>query len=134
MGFANCAWGQLDISKATNVRNRCFVPQGWGMLETGSKTASANLRGQEKKPSRPWPCRPRGVFQLKIRQSHVRLWRALCGDMAEGRLALFAAVFHRAPQVAFSEAIWCTNSGAARWLRETGLALNDQGFIEVRLG
>ncbi|CAM9939462.1 unnamed protein product, partial [Hapterophycus canaliculatus] len=37
-------------------------------------------------------------------------------------------------QVAFSEAIWCTNSGAAKWLLDTGLALNNQGFIEVRQG
>lgn len=35
-------------------------------------------------------------------------------------------------KISFSEAIWCTNSGAAKWLLDTGLALNDQGFIEVR--
>eukprot|EP00903_Cladosiphon_okamuranus_P015210 g14058.t1 len=34
-------------------------------------------------------------------------------------------------EISFSEAIWCTNSGAAKWLRETELALTDQGFIEV---
>ncbi|CAN0277846.1 unnamed protein product, partial [Ectocarpus sp. 4 AP-2014] len=34
-------------------------------------------------------------------------------------------------EIPFSEAIWCTNSGAAKWLLDTGLALNEHGFIEV---
>ncbi|CAM9622724.1 unnamed protein product, partial [Ectocarpus fasciculatus] len=34
-------------------------------------------------------------------------------------------------EISFSEAIWCTNSGAAKWLLDTGLALNEHGFIEV---
>ncbi|CAN0485285.1 unnamed protein product, partial [Laminaria digitata] len=33
--------------------------------------------------------------------------------------------------IPFSEAIWCTNSGAAEWLGGTGLSLNAGGFIEV---
>lgn len=34
-------------------------------------------------------------------------------------------------EIPFSEAIWCTSSGAAKWLGDTGLSLNDGGFIEV---
>ncbi|CAM9716004.1 unnamed protein product, partial [Phaeothamnion confervicola] len=34
-------------------------------------------------------------------------------------------------RVPFDEAVWCTHSGAAPWLRETGLRLDDGGFILV---
>ncbi|MEZ5909215.1 MAG: selenide, water dikinase SelD [Hyphomicrobiaceae bacterium] len=33
--------------------------------------------------------------------------------------------------IAFDEALWVTQAGAAPWLRETGLALDDNGFIAV---
>lgn len=32
---------------------------------------------------------------------------------------------------AYDECIWCTHAGAAAWLRSTGLALDDRGFIAV---
>lgn len=31
----------------------------------------------------------------------------------------------------FAECIWCTQGGAQRWLRDTGLALDSAGFISV---
>ncbi|HEY0522902.1 MAG TPA: selenide, water dikinase SelD [Stellaceae bacterium] len=42
--------------------------------------------------------------------------------------ALIAADGRR---VGFDEALWVTQAGAAPWLRETGLALDDGGFIQV---
>ena len=36
-------------------------------------------------------------------------------------------------RVPFDECVWCTQAGAARWLRDTGLELDDGGFIKVRV-
>ncbi|CAM9446539.1 unnamed protein product [Discosporangium mesarthrocarpum] len=44
---------------------------------------------------------------------------------------LGALVCSDGSEVSFSEAIWCTHSGAASWLQETGLSLTKDGFIEV---
>lgn len=46
----------------------------------------------------------------------VRAGVALCAD---GR------------ELVFDELIWVTEAGAASWLRETGLALDEDGFIEI---
>ncbi len=33
----------------------------------------------------------------------------------------------------FDEAFWCTQASAQSWLKETGLALDDEGFIMVQV-
>ena len=35
-------------------------------------------------------------------------------------------------QVVFDECVWCTQAGAQAWLKETGLKLDKDGFIEVQ--
>ena len=36
--------------------------------------------------------------------------------------------------IEYDEAIWCTQGGAQRWLKDTGLELDAHGFIAVQLG
>jgi selenide,water dikinase len=36
-------------------------------------------------------------------------------------------------RVEFDECVWCTQAGAAQWLRDTGLELDAGGFIKVRI-
>lgn len=56
------------------------------------------------------------------------------------RLLLGTQVTHATPRelhcsdgstIEYDEAIWCTQGGAQEWLRETGLTLDEEGFIAV---
>ncbi len=62
---------------------------------------------------------------LNARGIHVHVGHRVVG-VEPGRLSFAAA-----PDAAVDEILWVTSAGAAAWLRESGLALDAQGFILV---
>ncbi|MBE0487536.1 MAG: selenide, water dikinase SelD [Halomonas sp.] len=71
--------------------------------------------------------RVRAHFQATLRQRGVEVHTATdVVDVEAGRLQTADGNWHAADEI-----IWVTNAGGAAWLRDTRLALDDDGFIRV---
>lgn len=72
--------------------------------------------------------RTRRIFERVLRERNVTvlLGQAIV-EVAPGKLRRAEG-----SEYALDEVLWVTAAGAAPWLRESGLALDPQGFIEVR--
>ncbi|MBK7674665.1 MAG: selenide, water dikinase SelD [Candidatus Accumulibacter sp.] len=70
----------------------------------------------------------RGAFERALAERRVVVHRnAEVVDVAAGRLQT-----GNGETLAADEIVWVTQAGGAPWLRDTGLALDGQGFIRVR--
>ena len=71
--------------------------------------------------------RVRSAFKHIVRKHGVTVHE----DAEVVRVEADAVVCADGRRVGFDEALWAVQAGAAPWLRETGLQLDDRGFIAV---
>lgn len=73
------------------------------------------------------PEKIRAMFERTLSDRGIEVFR----DCRIARVEENCLIAQNGAQFDLDEILWCTRAGAARWLRETGLELNDRGFINV---